>query len=161
MLDLMDVLKLMAEGKKLPQEGLPRPTDQEIDLLQEAEPRLLNLLFEEGAQGDPAEVIMRELRKLTAEHHWFVVTGILCMAFGHRYRPETIPALGEVKPETMNLLRMLPLSVEHSAGGDEGAWTVPMAILADMGEEEALGFTACAGLCAAVGFFQSSMAEGS
>lgn len=160
MLDLMDVLKLMANGEKLPQENLPGPTEAEIDLLQEAEPRLLNLLFEEN-EDDPAEVIMRELRKLTAEHHWFAVTGILCMAFAHRYRPETIPPLGEIRPETMSLLRMLPISAEHSAEGEEGAWTVPMAIIAEMGEEEALGFTACAGLCAAVGFFQSSLTEGS
>lgn len=160
MLDLMDVLKLMANGQRLPQENLPKPTEAEIDLLQEAEPRLLNLLLK-GGEGDPDQIILGELRKLTSQHHWFAVTGILCMAFGHRYRPETIPPLGEIRPETMGLLKMLPISAEQSAEGEEGAWTVPMAIIAEMGEEEALGFTACAGLCAAVGFFQSSMEEGS
>jgi hypothetical protein len=159
MLDLMDVLKLMANGQKLPQEKYPAPSDATIEALQEAEPNLLNSMFEKMEQdGDPVDTLLEGLRELTSEHGWFATTTVLSMCFAHRYTQATIPELSSVTPETLGLLRMLPIAVEQGAR-DSGAWTVPIAILTDLGEEDALSFTACAGLCAGVGYLQSTVED--
>jgi hypothetical protein len=164
MLDPMDVLKMMADGKPLPQEKLPKPSNRTIDALQVAEPEILNDMFAAmNREEDPVDLMMGRLRELSGKHGWFATAGILCMSFATRYQPDQIPQMNGVTPETMSLLKMLPIAAKHSAD-DEGAWTIPMAILADLGEEEALGFTACAGLCAGVGHVQHAMearAEGS
>lgn len=158
MLDLMDVLKMMAAGRSLPQTGHTAPSKETIEALQEAEPELLNHLFLSLDRGeDPADVLLRELGKLAKRHGWFNTASILCMIFARRYQPEHVPDLGSDEVGTMNLLKMLPISVAQEEGGDEAAWTVPMAILADLGEGNALKFTACAGFCAGVGHMQESL----
>jgi hypothetical protein len=164
MLSLVNVLQLLAEGKTLPQELLPVPSDEAIIALQDAEPELLNRLFEAMSKGDdPVNVLMADLKELAGKHGWFAAAGILCMSFARRYRPDQIPSTIGVGQDTVNLLRMIPLAADHESH-DEGAWTIPMAMLASLGEVEALTFTACAAMSAGVGYTQGVLearAEGS
>lgn len=158
MLSVTDVLTLMAEGKQLPQEQFPPLTDHQIADVQNFEPGLVNQVLGAGEE-DPVDIIMADVRKKAQEHGWYPVAGLLCMLFSQRYHEDSVPELPTVSPETMGLLKMLPIA-GRAMDEDEGAWTIPLAMLASLGEEEALEFTACATLCAAVGVIESGLTEG-
>ncbi|AYD81400.1 hypothetical protein SEA_JUSTBECAUSE_245 [Streptomyces phage JustBecause] len=159
MLSVIDVLELLAEGKKLPQEELPAINDQQIHAIQEAEPALLNRLIEaEGNGEDPVDAVMSELRRMAGEHGWYATTGTLCMLFSQRYSEDIVPHLSSVSVDTMSLLKVLP-AAGRAMKEDEGAWTIPLAMLTSLGEEGALEFTACAALCAAMGHIQSGLEQ--
>lgn len=157
MLTVTDVLTLLAEGRPLPQQELPVVTDQQIGVLQDAEPRVLNLALSDV--DDPTDPILSALRELAAENGWYATCSMLCLLFGHRYNENSVPALETVSDETMGLLKMLPIAA-RAMNGDERAWTIPFAMLASLGEEGALEFTTCAALCAAIGHVQSSLERG-
>lgn len=159
MLSVTDVLTLMAEGKELPQQKLPQITDEQIDDLQEFEPALLNRLIESEEGGEESvDTVLAELRKKVEQHGWYPVAAVLCMEFSHRYHEDMVPVNLQLSNDTMGLLKMLPIAgraMEH----DEGAWTIPFAMLADLGEKDALEFTVCAAMCAAVGFIESALEQ--
>jgi len=159
MLSITDVLTLMAEGETLPQEKFPPLTDEQIEDVQNFEPVLLNRLLDaEGASKDPVDTVMDGLREKTAQHGWYPVVAVLCVTFSHRYREDMVPANLQLSDDTMGLLGMLPIA-GRSMKEDEGAWTIPLAMLAGLGEEGAMEFTACAAMCAAVGFIETALEQ--
>lgn len=159
MLSINDVLTLMAEGKPLPQREFPPITDEQIDDLREFEPALLNRLIESEQGGEESvDTVLAELQEKVDRHGWYPVVAVLCLEFSHRYHEDMVPLDLQLSGDTVGLLKMLPIAgraEEH----DEGAWTIPFAMLASMGEEDALAFTVGAAMCAAVGFIQSTLEE--
>lgn len=159
MLSITDVLTLMAEGEPLPQQQFPEITQEQIDDLQEFEPALLNRLIDSEQGGeDSADAVLAELQEKAEQHGWYPVVAVLCVAFSHRYREDMVPMDLQLSSDTVGLLKMLPIA-GRAMGHDEGAWTIPLAMLAGLGEEEALTFTVCAAMCAAVGFIQSTLEQ--
>lgn len=151
MLTIKDVLEMMARGEKLPQQKLQSPTDAQIERIQKAEPEILNEILEAPEDADPAMILADRINALADELGWYQVVSVLCMTFAHRYTPDTVPAMDlETAPSgTIGLLRMFALSARATA--EEGAWTIPIAMLADLGRKEAQLVTVCAGFCAVVG----------
>jgi hypothetical protein len=150
MLTIDDVLKIMVRGEKLPQQKLQPPTDDQIERLQRAEPEILNEILDAPDEVDPASLLTKRISDLVAEFGWYQATSILCMTFAHRYAPDIVPPLTEAPDGTVNLLRMFAMAAGAMAE-EEGAWTIPLAMLADLGPEKAQLVTACAGFCAVVG----------
>lgn len=157
MLSITDVLKMLARGEKLPQQKLTGPTEDQIDKLQNLEPEILNDILSAADGGDPGKILLTRINGLADEFGWYQTTSILCMLFAHRYEPGSVPALKGFTVEVVGLLRMFATAA-GAMGQEEGAWTIPLAILADLGREEALAVTACAGFCAAAGHLQSASA---
>ncbi len=160
MLSINDVLEIMANGGELPQQKLTAPTDAQIGRLQELEPDLVNEIVAAPEDADPAVTLMLRIDTLSDELGWYPVVSVLCMTFAHRYTPDTVPTLNlEGTPAgTVGLLRVLALSARETQ--DEGAWTVPLAMLAGLGRKEAQLVTVCAGFCAAVGHLNAVPAAG-
>lgn len=159
MLSITDVLTLMAEGKRLPQQEFPDITQEQIDDLQEFEPALLNRLIESEQGGEESvDTVLAELQGKVDQHGWYPVVVVLCSQFSHRYHEDTVPVNLQLSSDTVGLLRMLPIA-SRAEKHDEGAWTIPFAMLASLGEEAALAFTVGAAMCAAVGFIQSTLEE--
>jgi hypothetical protein len=159
MLSITDVLEVMARGEKLPQQKLPAPTDDQIERLQQVEPEILNEILTAPDEVDPAVLLTRRISDLVAEFGWYQVASILCMTFAHRYTPGVVPPLAEAPDGTVNLLRMFAMAAGAMAD-EEGVWTIPLAMLADLGEEKAQLVTVCAGFCAAVGHISPAPAGG-
>lgn len=158
MLSITDVLKMLARGEKLPQQKLTPPTEEQIDRLQNLEPEILNDVLSATDGGDPGSVLLNRINGLADEFGWYQTASVLCMLFAHRYEADAVPALKGFTGEVIGLLRMFAMSDEAMSQDSEGAWTIPFAILADLGRKEALAVTACAGFCATVGHLQSASA---
>jgi hypothetical protein len=157
MLSINDVLTLMAEGKPLPQQQFPEITQKQIDDLQEFEPVLLNRLIESEEGGEESvDTVLAELQEKVGQHGWYPVVAVLCVAFSRRYHEDMVPVNLQLSDDTVGLLKMLPIA-SRAEGHDEGAWTIPFAMLVSLGEEDALAFTVGAAMCAAVGFIQSTL----
>ncbi|WGV35937.1 hypothetical protein SEA_FRANKENWEENIE_264 [Streptomyces phage Frankenweenie] len=159
MLSVTDVLTLMAEGKPLPQQEFPDITQEQINDLQEFEPALLNRLIESEQGGEESvDTVLAELQQKVDRHGWYPVVATLCWQFAHRYHEDMVPVNLQLSDGTVGLLKMLPIA-SRAEEKDEGAWTIPFAMLASLGEEKALAFTVGAAMCAAVGFIQSTLEE--
>lgn len=159
MLTLMDVLKLLAAGRKLPQEAHPVPTDEQIERLRQAEMDLMNKVFDQVGnddENDPIRILVNGIDELADEIDWYVTTSILCMLFAQRYEPGQVPDLEGVGPDTGSLLKMFSIAAREMES-DEGAWTIPLAMLASVGREDAQSITACAGFCAGIGVVSAYM----
>lgn len=163
MLSVTDVLGIMANGRDLPQQAFPAPTDAQIEKMQELEPELLHKIIWAADNQDPAKILTDRLGALAEEFGWYPAVSIMCMLFAHRYKPDDVPDgeadLEEYPEGAQSLVRIFSIAASRM-GDDEGAWTIPLAMLADLGREQALRIAVCTGFCAAIGEITSLSAEG-
>lgn len=150
MLTVEEILHMMGEGIPLPQEKQRMATFGEQIVIQTAEQGILQGLLEvAAADGDVLKAVVDPLLELSGQYGWYATTSCLSAAFAARFAPADIPHhLPDVSQQTKVMLTCLSLAAQ-AQDTDQGAWTIPMAMLADLGEEEAVGITACAAFCAA------------
>jgi hypothetical protein len=149
MLTIEEILGMAASGQQLPQERQRQATLAEQIVLQGTEAHLLNQMLELSAEDkDPLPVLLDNLEGLASSFGWYAVSSCLCAAFAARFTPEQVPDLPSLTDETKLLLGCLSVAAVRQ-DSDPGAWTIPMAMLADLGENGALAVTACAAFCAA------------
>lgn len=150
MLDIMEILQLLADGKDLPQQEFQEIPLDTISKLQDAEAKIIAAMFEEldSDDGNPDQAISVEIDRLISEYGWWNACSVLGMHFGIRYTMEQIPPI-DVSEETSTLLKGFAIAGQNPE--EEGIWTIPLAMLASAGESKATEFTKCAALCAGIG----------
>lgn len=148
MLSFMEVLELMAAGESLPHERFGETPKAVTDTIRDAEPEVLNSFFRALEEGkDPMDAVRLRVDLLSDRHGWYPTCGTIAFAMAHRFGSDDVPDLPALKGDIGGLLRAFSFAATVE-GEDDGAWTIPMAMLASLGQDEARNFAACSVFCA-------------
>jgi hypothetical protein len=159
MLDVTDVLTLMAEGKPLPQERFDIVPDHVTDMILETEADILNSVLRALAEGsDPVARATSHVEALSEQYGWYPACGTLAYAMAHRFGVDDMPDPSLLPDDAGVLLKGFALAVSFE-GQDEGVWTIPFAMFASLEEEDARTFAACSVCCAAYKMMQEMKAS--
>jgi len=146
MLDVVDILKLLVNGEPLPQQQFDPIPDEVVDRLTDAEANIVNTVIRAMLEGrDKIAVVKREIGWQVGMHGWFPACAVISRAAAHRLTPDDIADLSSPEVQTLVKAFILAASQEDQ---DDGAWTIPLAMFASLGERSAQAFTAVIVLCA-------------
>lgn len=108
-----------------------------------------------GGDGDATDLITARLDRLTAEHGWWPTCAVTLAAMAVGFTPDIVDSLPQVlDDDTRTLLRVAAVAAAHPE--DRHAWTIPLAMLASLGETDARFTAACAVFCAGFGAIEEA-----
>lgn len=149
MITVSDALRMMGDGKRLPHQKFGRIPETVSGELLEIEPDLLNGAYQAlKDDADPVAAICTRLDAACDQYGWYPACSTLSMILAHRYTPDDVPDLPALEGDTGVLLKIFAIAASRETD-DKGAWTIPMAMLASMGDAQARVFTCCAAFVAA------------
>ncbi|MCP9209610.1 hypothetical protein [Streptomyces cucumeris] len=143
MFTIEQILRLMTHGLPLPQSEHPAPSDEQIDELQTASEALLAKALHQEAP----EVVERQIDELCDRYGWFITAGVLGMTFAQCYNEDQVFTLAPLSDDVETLLVSFAVAAAAEST-DEGAWTIPVAMLASAEEGLARNFVAAGVLVA-------------
>lgn len=156
MLDIVDVLKMLAEGRPLPQEQFDATPDHVTDAILESEADILNAVLRSLTEGsDPVAEALSHVRELSERYGWYPACGTLAYAMSHRFGVDEMPDPSLLPDDVGTLLKGFAITVSLEER-DEDAWTIPFAMFASLGEADAQMFAACSVCCAAYKVIQEA-----